>query len=364
MITIDYPVIITLIGATIIGISSGIISCYCVLREQSLLGDAIAHAALPGLCLAFLITLNKHPLVLFIGAILAGVAGTMLITTIIRKSILKEDTALGIILSVFFGFGTLLLTMIQKIPTARQSGLENYLFGNAASMLLEDIKVMGILTFAIVIITLLFWKEIKTLIFDRQHFQSIGFSAQKVELLLIFLTVITIIIGLQAVGVILMSAMIIAPATAAKLWQNRLSSVMILSVFFAILSGLIGVLMSSSIPNIPTGPAIVITISSFVIISLFISPKGILTKGIQTLLNNRTIHMDSILTNLYTLAKTHNDLTHPHDIKTLRILGGIPSQYLLEKLEKEGLIYYHHDTSWGLTSAGITKAIQILQRVH
>ena len=106
MITIDYPVIITLIGATIIGISSGIISCYCVLREQSLLGDAIAHAALPGLCLAFLITLNKHPLVLLIGAILAGIAGTMLITTIIRKSILKEDTALGIILSVFFGFGT------------------------------------------------------------------------------------------------------------------------------------------------------------------------------------------------------------------------------------------------------------------
>ena len=155
MLTIDYPVIITLLGATLIGISSGIVSCYAVLREQSLLGDAIAHAALPGLCLAFLITLNKNPIGLLIGALIAGIAGTILITTIIRKSILKEDTALGIILSVFFGFGTLLLTMIQKIPTARQSGLESYIFGNAASMLLSDIKLMAVLTIGIIIITIL-----------------------------------------------------------------------------------------------------------------------------------------------------------------------------------------------------------------
>ena len=99
---IDYPVIITLIGVSLIGITSGIISCYSVLKEQSLLGDAIAHAALPGLCIAFLITLNKNPIMLMLGAICAGLLGTIFITTIIQKSILKEDTALGVILSVFF----------------------------------------------------------------------------------------------------------------------------------------------------------------------------------------------------------------------------------------------------------------------
>ena len=109
---IDYPVIISLIGASLIGITSGIISCYAVLKEQSLLGDAIAHAALPGLCLAFLFTLSKQPVILLIGAIAAGLIGTLLITTIIKKSILKEDTALGIILSVFFGFGTLLFERV------------------------------------------------------------------------------------------------------------------------------------------------------------------------------------------------------------------------------------------------------------
>ncbi len=364
MLTIDYPVIITLVGATLIGISSGIVSCYAVLREQSLLGDAIAHAALPGLCLAFLITLNKNPIGLLIGALIAGIAGTILITTIIRKSILKEDTALGIILSVFFGFGTLLLTMIQKIPTARQSGLESYIFGNAASMLLSDIKLMAVLTIGIIIITILFWKEFKSLIFDRQHFQSLGFSPLKIELILIILTVITIVIGLQAVGVILMSAMIIAPATAAKLWYKHLGGVMILAIIFAIVSGISGVLMSSTVSKLPTGPAIVISISAIVLLSLFLSPNGIMIKWVQSIFNSRSIHMDSILTNLYTLAKTHDDYTHPHDIKTLRILGGIPSQNLLTKLKNNGLIYHHDGSQWGLTQAGINKAIQILQRVH
>ena len=118
-IPIDYPVIIAGSGAILIGISSGILSCFATLKQQSLLGDAIAHAALPGLCLAFLITLNKHPLVLLTGATIAGFIGTLFIMGIINHSLLKEDTALGVILSVFFGVGMLLLTMIQKIPTAR-----------------------------------------------------------------------------------------------------------------------------------------------------------------------------------------------------------------------------------------------------
>ena len=363
-IIIDYPVMITLIGASLIGLTSGIISCYAVLKEQSLLGDAIAHAALPGLCIAFLLTLSKHPLILLIGAITAGLIGTLFITAIIRKSILKEDTALGIILSVFFGFGTLLLTMIQKVPTARQSGLDTYLFGNAASMLYSDVIVMGILSGIIMITTLLFWKEFKSMIFDRGHFESQGFSAVKYDIIMIFLTVITIIIGLQTVGVILMSAMIIAPATAAKLWTNQLKYTMISAIIFAIVSCISGVLFSSSLHRIPTGPSIVICISLIVIISLIISPKGILTQWIQKKLNTRSIRVESILANLYTLAKTHPDHTHPHDIQTLRVLGGVPSSQLLQKLKHEGLIYQHTTHQWGLTDKGIKKAVQLLQRVH
>ena len=168
MITIDYPVIISLIGAGLIGWTSGMISCYAVLKEQSLLGDAIAHAALPGICIAFLISQTKATGPLITGAIIAGILGVLFITTIIRKTFLKEDTALGIILSVFFGFGTLLLTMVQTIPTARQAGLDTYLFGNATAILKEDVIIIGGLSILMAGI-LIFWKEFKIIIFDPNH---------------------------------------------------------------------------------------------------------------------------------------------------------------------------------------------------
>ena len=116
--------------------------------------------------------------------------------------------------------------------------------------------------------------------------------------------------------------------------------------------------------HLPTGPTIVTCISTIVIISLLASPNGIIIKWIRKKINKRAIRMESILSNLYTLAKTHDDHTHPHDINTLRILGGVPSGQLLQKLKSDGLIYHHDATRWGLTQNGITKAIQILQRVH
>ena len=134
MIEFDYPVIITLIGATILGASAGLLSSFAVLRKQSLLGDAISHACLPGVCIAFLLTLNKNSELFFIGALIAGILGTLFIITITTQTKLKEDTALAVVLSVFFGFGIFLLTFIQKIPSARQSGLDTYLFGSAASI--------------------------------------------------------------------------------------------------------------------------------------------------------------------------------------------------------------------------------------
>ena len=312
----------------------------------------------------FLITLNKTASIIMSGALFSGILGMLFITTIIRKSILKEDTALGVILSVFFGVGTLLLTVIQKIPTARQAGLDTYLFGNAASILIEEVKIIGVVTLIIFGITLLCWKEFKIIIFDADHAKSQGFSTTKIELVLTILIVIAITIGLQTVGVILMSAIIIAPAVAAKQWQNRLSRMMILSIIFSIASCIIGVLVSSSYNHLPTGPSIVIVISLFVLLSLLISPKGMITKKIYEAINQHQIRMESILSNLYLLAKTHDDHTHPHNIKTLSILGTPPTQKLLNKLQKKNLIYQKDTLNWGLTPEGIEVAVKILQRVH
>ena len=254
--------------------------------------------------------------------------------------------------------------MIQKIPTARQSGLDTYLFGNAASILKSDITTMSILAILVIGSTILFWKEFKCLIFDQSFFQTQGFSRTKVDLMLIFLTVITIIMGLQMVGVILMSAMIIAPATAAKLWNQRLGPMMILSVIFATISGISGVLLSSSTQRLPTGPVIVTMISFIVILSLLFSPQGLINQWLRKQINKRSIRIESILTNLYTLAKTHDDLSHPHDINAFNVLGEVPPNHLLEKLKHQGLIYHHKNNNWGLTKSGISKAIQLLQRIH
>ena len=188
---------------------------------------------------------------------------------------------------------------------------------NAASILIEEVKIIGVVTLIIFGITLLCWKEFKIIIFDADHAKSQGFSTTKLELILTLLIVIAITIGLQTVGVILMSAIIIAPAVAAKQWQNRLSRMMILSVIFSIASCIIGVLVSSSYNHLPTGPSIVIVISLFVLLSLLISPKGMITKKIYETINQHQIRMESILSNLYLLAKTHDDHTSPQHKNTV-----------------------------------------------
>ena len=360
----DYPVIITLIGALLIGLSSGILSCYATLKQQSLLGDAIAHAALPGICIAFLLTFSKSPIILLIGAMGAGFIGTLFILAITHKSIIKEDTAMGVILSVFFGFGILLLTVIQKIPNARQAGLDNYLFGNASSMLIADIKIMSICCVIILITTFLFWKEFKLIIFDYSFSQSIGRPSLVLESILISLIVLTIIIGLQSVGVILTSALIIAPGTAARQWTNQLSKMIIISILICILSTTSGVLLSSSLNNLPTGPTIVICLSILTMISLLFSPRGMIIQKIKKELNKQHIKRESILKNLYLLAKTHDDMTHAHNINTLIILGGKPSLSLLNKLKDDQLIYTKNNTHWGLTELGVKRAIQLTQGIH
>ena len=361
MFVLDYPVWVTAAGAICLGLSSGIISCYAVLKEQSLLGDAIAHAALPGLCIAFLLTLSKSPIILLLGALGAGWLGTMFILAIVRRSILKEDTALGVILSVFFGFGILLLTLIQRIPSARQSGLDTYLFGSAASMLLSDVWIMCGATAVISAIVLGLWKEFKLLTFDRVFLKSIGFRTKRIDILLTSLMVITIIIGLQTVGVILMSALMIAPGTAARQWTNRFSRMIILSVIFSSLSGLIGVFFSSSLPKMPTGPAIVVCISIIVLISISFSPRGFVTKWVKSYWHKAHIHRDSIIRQLYILASTHDNKTHPHNVQALSVFGGPPPTKRLKELQQSGLIYHKNDSIWGLTTSGIEHAEQLLK---
>lgn len=264
----DYTFQVVALGAALLGMASGLIGSFAVLRRQSLLGDVVSHAALPGIAAVFLMTGTKDTVWLLIGALCSGLTATGFIIGVVRYSRVKFDTALALGMSVFFGLGLVLLTYVQKIPNSNQAGLQRFIFGQAAVLLKSDILVIAITGAALLALTLLFWKEFKLLSFDPEFARSLGLPTRSLNVLLSAMTVAAIIAGLQTVGVILMSAMLVAPAVAARQWTNRLGVMVGLAGLFGAVSGVAGTLASSALPKLPAGPAIVVAADVLVLISL------------------------------------------------------------------------------------------------
>ncbi|GAB1455367.1 MAG: metal ABC transporter permease [Spirochaetia bacterium] len=361
----DYTLRNVALGSIVLGIVSGAMGSFAVLRKQSLLGDSISHAALPGIALAFMLTGSKAPWILLLGAALAGWLGTYCILSIVRYTRLKEDAAQGIVLSVFFGLGMVLLTLIQRFPTSTKAGLDKFLFGQAATLMAEDVITMGIVGFAAISVMLIFWKEFKLLSFDREYLASLGFPARRLETVLTFLIVGAIVIGLQTVGVVLMSAMLVAPAAAARQWTDRLGWMVGLSGFFGLLAGLSGALISSSIARLPTGPTIVMVLTVITTTSLlFATKRGIVWAKARTWRNRRVFAAYSLLDEIYLLSRTHERFDHPHAVETLKPLSGYTlagTKAALEALRMQGLVQSGSDERYALTAAGRDNAASRLQ---
>lgn len=264
----DYTFQVVALGAALLGMASGLIGSFAVLRRQSLLGDVVSHAALPGIAAVFLMTGTKDTVWLLIGALCSGLTATGFIIGVVRYSRVKFDTALALGMSVFFGLGLVLLTYVQKIPNSNQAGLQRFIFGQAAVLLKSDILVIAVTGAVLLALTLLFWKEFKLLSFDPEFARSLGLPIRSLNVLLAAMTVAAIIAGLQTVGVILMSAMLVAPAVAARQWTNRLGVMVGLAALFGAVSGVAGTLASSALPKLPAGPAIVVAADVLVLISL------------------------------------------------------------------------------------------------
>ena len=356
----DYTFWIVFIGVGCIGITAGVLGTFCVLRKQSLLGDAISHAALPGIGVAFLLTLSKNPIYLTIGALLAGWLGTLFIRFIIHNTSIKTDAALGIILSVFFGAGIVCLTLIQSIPVASQSGLTTYLFGNAATLLKSDIWVMGLLSSVSLAGVGLFWKEFKILTFDPWYCESLGIKRSKFDILLLTFIVIAIVIGLQSVGVVLMSAMIISPTIAARQWTDSLGGLVCLSAFMGFVGCSSGVWLSSLFDNVSTGPVIVLVLGVIVLLSLFFAPKyGLVYQAIVRWHHRRNIQESVMLTNFLLFSESDTDPFHPHDIAALTAIGRGPAFRALRSLKQKGLVQEFENQQWALTPQGLQQATAI-----
>lgn len=278
----DYTLRNVALGSALLGIVGGVLGTFAVLRQQGLLGDVLAHAALPGICLAFMLTETRIPLILMLGAAFTGWVGTLVILKLIRDTRISEDTALGVVLSVFFGLGVVLLTHIQHSYGSGQAGLDRYLFGQAATLVEENVITMAVLGGIALIIVGLLFKEFKVLSFDPDFASSIGLPVGALNILLTSLIVVAVVIGLQTVGVVLMAAMLIGPAAAARQWTNHLSTMLFLSAFFGAAAGVSGAMISVSARGVPTGPMVILCMTAIVLVSLFLAPeRGIIWNAVR-----------------------------------------------------------------------------------
>ncbi|MDQ0090688.1 manganese/zinc/iron transport system permease protein [Paenibacillus anaericanus] len=279
-----------LMGSLLLGLGSGVIGSFTVLRKQSLLGDTLAHAALPGICIAFMLSGVKSMGLFMIGAIISGMIATLGIHIITSFSRIKQDAALGITLSVFFGVGVVLMTKIQHSGNGNQSGLDKYMFGQAASMMLSDVYLMGTVSLLLILICALLFKEFKLVSFDPGFARGMGLKVAVLEQLLLLMTVVAVVVGIQAVGVVLVAALLITPAVAARYWSDALGVMVILAGLFGALSGVIGTLISSTLSNLPTGPVTVLSATSIFFVSAVFAPgRGLIAKWIQRVRNRRVI---------------------------------------------------------------------------
>lgn len=263
----------------LLGLGSGVLGSFAYLRKQSLMGDALAHAALPGVCIAFMLTGTKSLLYFLIGAGIAGLIATFGIGYITRNSRIKQDTALGIVLSVFFGFGVVLLTQIQHQAGGNQSGLDKFLFGQAASLVSSDVYVMIGMSLLLIGVCALLFKEFKLISFDSGFARGLGYPVAMLEQLLMFLIVVAVVVGIQAVGVVLMAALLITPAVSARYWTERLGVMVVLSAVFGAISGASGTLISATANNLPTGPLCVLSATCLFMVSVLFAPRrGLLSR--------------------------------------------------------------------------------------
>ncbi len=335
---------------------------FAVLRKQSLLGDAISHAALPGIAISFLITGAKDSNTLLMGALVSGLIGTFWIRGIVTKTHLKSDTALGLILSLFFGFGMLLLTFIQKQPNANQAGLDKYLFGQAATLVESDVWMMAIVTGICLVVVLLFWKEFKILLFDKDFAKTLGFNTKAIDIIITSFIVLAIVLGLQTVGVVLMSAMLLAPAAAARQWTNSLSTMVFLAAIFGAFSGVLGTAISASENNLSTGPVIVLIAAVVVFVSFIFSPsRGLLFKHIRFIKNRRDLELNKTLAFMYNIAETHENISHPHEIKILNGFQGYTKSTLKKLVEKDYVTL--EGSTWSLTESGFKSALNLYNQL-
>ena len=354
-----------LLGTLMLGFTCGIVGVLVVLNKKALIVDAVSHSILPGICVGFMLSGVKNPVYLIAGGMVAGAIAVFLVDWISKKSRIKKDASIAITLSVLFSVGVILLNLIQHSGNSNQSGLSDFLFGKAATIVESDLYVFAFICGLVLIIIPIFYQHFKIALFDAGFAKTIGLSEKLIQSLISGLIIISTAIGIQTVGIILMSALIITPASSAFFWTNNFKKSIILLLLFAAISSVLGVFISYLSPDMPTGPWIIVMLSSIAILSAFFSKKGLITKRIKAINNARKMIADNVLKTLYKLGEAQNQIENGRSLEEIQNFRAIAQTDLnkgLSILKNNGLVL-EAGSIWTLTEKGISEAKRII-RIH
>lgn len=305
----DYNTRLVVLSTMLLGCACGLMGGFLLLRKRSLMGDTLSHATLPGVGIAFILAVHfgfdgKSLPVLLFGATITGVIGCWAVLFIRSHSRIKDDAAMGIVLSVFFGAGVAILGFIQTMPEGSAAGLEYFIYGKTASMVLSDFQLLIGVTSGVILLSVVFFKEFRLLCFDEQYAASQGWSVQWLDVMLLALVTLVTVAGLQAVGLILIIAFLITPAAAARFWSDRLDRMLFLSAVIGALSGWLGATLSAFFPRMPAGAVIVLVAAAFFLFSLFFgSARGLLVRYVRQNKLKKSVAKQHLLRALYEILE-------------------------------------------------------------
>jgi manganese/zinc/iron transport system permease protein len=356
----SHTLVTVALAAAVVGGLAGVLGCFLVLRGQSLLGDVIAHAALPGVVGGFLIAGQRSFWLVLAGALVAGLLAALTVQALRRLPGIKPDAALGAVLSLFFAAGVVMLSIAQMRPGS--AGLSAVLFGQAAAVLRADLLPMAVVAGMVLATLAALWKEFQLLLFDPVAARAQGLPVPALEALLSLLVAASIVLGLTLAGAVLMVALLIAPAVAARQWVHRLAPMVGLAALLGAGAGVAGAALSAQIAGLATGPVMVLAAMVPVILSLALAPgRGLIARAATRARNRRELGESQVLRAMAALGRDHDDPAYPSEEAMLDAGLGAPSRPVLTRLARAGLVTsveHRPETTphWALTTKGQTRA--------
>ncbi len=373
--TLQQPSVrMAVLGTVLIGLCCGILGSFLVVRKLSLLGDTLSHAVLPGVAAGFLWNASKDPWVIFIGATAAGILGVALVGWIKSTTHLKEDSAMGMVLAGFYGLGITMTTMIQNMAMGNKSGLDKFFFGQASAFNGGDIQLLGIISAITILVLLFFYKEFLTISFDAGFAKGLGMPAQTLHYALMALLAFAVVVSLQAVGVVLVSALLITPAAAAFLLTDRMHWMLLLAALFGMLAGVLGAFISYLSNDLPTGPFIVLGATFIFLLAIYLGPRhGILPKMLRRRRQRKRIALENTLKAVFHLCEHGHFERRVFELKELaqerntnlksveREVENLIKAHMAKVEEKDSHLEMSGQARFRLTSSGWLRACEIVR---